>query len=182
MAKTLEKTRKQIAKKRNGTVEALHQKSRDSKRLHRAQVRDDRLEKIAEARRKKTNLSSGKVNRAAFFQEFVREHENKALELDVIQSKISEFVHQHDEEYEAIKKARRPGRPPSTKEDILRMKISALEKEQRDGFYMPDLTLEQNVELLSRWEGSWSYLTNLAWVKVSVTGTVKPSSFPPQGL
>jgi hypothetical protein len=53
MAKTLEKTRKQIAKKRNGTIDALHQKSRDSKRLHRAQVRDERLEKIAEARRKK---------------------------------------------------------------------------------------------------------------------------------
>lgn len=53
MAKTLEKTRKQIAKKRNGTITALHQNSRDSKRLHKAQVRDDRLEKIAEARRKK---------------------------------------------------------------------------------------------------------------------------------
>jgi translation machinery-associated protein 16 len=53
MAKTLEKTRKHIAKKRNGTIDALHSKSRDSKRLHRAQVRDERLEKIAEARRKK---------------------------------------------------------------------------------------------------------------------------------
>lgn len=52
MAKTLEKTRKQIAKKRNGSVEALHGKSRDSKRLHRAQVRDDRLEKIALTRRR----------------------------------------------------------------------------------------------------------------------------------
>ncbi|GAB1317607.1 translation machinery-associated protein 16 [Madurella fahalii] len=179
MAKTLEKTRKQIAKKRNGTVEALHQKSRDSKRLHRAQVRDDRLEKIAEARRKKDQPL---LNRASFFQEFVREHENKPLELGAIQSKISEFVHQHDEEYEEVKRARRPGRPPSTKEDLLRMKIFALEKEHRDGFYMPDLTTEQNVQLLSRWEGSWSYLANLAWVKVSATGTVKPSNFPPQGL
>jgi hypothetical protein len=53
MAKTLEKTRKQISKKRNGNIDALHGKSRDSKRLHRAQVRDDRLEKIAETRRKK---------------------------------------------------------------------------------------------------------------------------------
>jgi hypothetical protein len=52
MAKTLEKTRKQIAKKRNGSIEALHGKSRDSKRLHRAQVRDDRLEKIALTRRR----------------------------------------------------------------------------------------------------------------------------------
>lgn len=53
MARTLEKTRKEIAKKKRGTIEVLHENSRDSKRLRRAQVRDDRLEKIAEARRKK---------------------------------------------------------------------------------------------------------------------------------
>lgn len=53
MAKTLEKTRKQIAKKRNGTIDALHQHSRDSKRLRKAQVRDERLEKIAESKKKR---------------------------------------------------------------------------------------------------------------------------------
>lgn len=47
---------------------------------------------------------------------------------------------------------------------------------------MPDLTTEQNIGLLNRFEGSWSFLTNLAWVKVSAAGNVKPSSFPPQGL
>lgn len=44
------------------------------------------------------------------------------------------FVHQYDEEYEEIKKTRRAGRPASTREDLLKMKISALEKEHRDGF------------------------------------------------
>ncbi|KAL2137141.1 hypothetical protein VTI74DRAFT_8773 [Chaetomium olivicolor] len=179
MAKTLEKTRKQIAKKRNGAIDALHQNSRDSKRLHRAQVRDDRLEKIAEARRKKDQPL---LARAKFFQEFVQQNGNKPLELEAIQAKIHEFVHQHDEEYEEVKKARRPGRPASTREDLLKMKITALEKEYRDGFYLPDLTTEANVMLLSRFEGSWSYLTNLTWVKVSSSGNVKPSSFPPQGL
>jgi translation machinery-associated protein 16 len=53
MAKTLEKARKAIAKKRNGNIEALHGKSRDSRRLHAAQIRDDRLDKIAETRRKR---------------------------------------------------------------------------------------------------------------------------------
>ncbi len=52
MAQTLAKTRKQIAKKRHGNIGALHQSSRDSKRLHKAQVRDERLEKLAAARRK----------------------------------------------------------------------------------------------------------------------------------
>jgi translation machinery-associated protein 16 len=33
-----------------------------------------------------------------------------------------------------LKKERRPGRPASTREDILRMKIAADETEYRDGF------------------------------------------------
>jgi translation machinery-associated protein 16 len=44
---------------------------------------------------------------------------------------------------------------------------------------MPDLTIEKNVQLLERWEGEWAYLTNLTWVKVMGSGTVKPASFPP---
>jgi translation machinery-associated protein 16 len=52
MAKTLEKMRKQIAKKKGGTLDVLHQNSRNARRLHKAQVRDERLEKIAETRKK----------------------------------------------------------------------------------------------------------------------------------
>jgi hypothetical protein len=44
------------------------------------------------------------------------------------------FVHQHDEEMSVLKKERRPGRPASTREDILRIKIAADEREHRDGF------------------------------------------------
>lgn len=51
MPKSLEKTRKRIAKKRNGNI-VLHEFSRDTKKLHKAQVRDERLEKLAAARKK----------------------------------------------------------------------------------------------------------------------------------
>lgn len=44
------------------------------------------------------------------------------------------FVHQYDEEYAEAKSTRRPGRPASMKEDLLKMKVTALEKEHRDGF------------------------------------------------
>jgi len=52
MAKTLEKTRKQIAKKKGGSIDALHANSRNAKRLHKAQIRDERLDKLVESRRK----------------------------------------------------------------------------------------------------------------------------------
>ncbi|KAK3942054.1 translation machinery-associated protein 16 [Diplogelasinospora grovesii] len=180
MPKTLEKTRKQIQKKHGGTMGALHSKSRDSRRLHLAQVRDDRLEKIAGARKKNAQPLLGRVR---FFQEFVQENGLKALDLETVQSKIHEFVHQYDEEYESKKATRRPGRPASTREDQLKVKIFALEKEYKDhGFFMPDLSTEANVQLLDRWDGrTWAYLTNLTWVTISSAGAVKGSSFPPQG-
>jgi hypothetical protein len=51
MPKSLEKTRKKIAKKK-GNITALHENSRDSQRLRRAQMRDDKLVKVASLRRK----------------------------------------------------------------------------------------------------------------------------------
>lgn len=53
MPSSLQKTRKQIAKKRSGEVNALHARSRDSVRLHKASARDLRLEKLAASRNKK---------------------------------------------------------------------------------------------------------------------------------
>jgi Protein of unknown function (DUF2962). len=53
MPKTFEKTRKEIAKKKKGNLSTLHEKSRDARKLHKAQVRDERLEKLAEARKKR---------------------------------------------------------------------------------------------------------------------------------
>lgn len=47
---------------------------------------------------------------------------------------VISFVHQYDEEYSEAKKLRRPGRPASVREDLLRMKIEALETEYKNGF------------------------------------------------
>ena len=45
---------------------------------------------------------------------------------------------------------------------------------------MPDLTADKTIEMLNRWEGEWSYLPNLSFVKIAATGDPKPSTFPPQ--
>lgn len=109
MPKTLERTRKAIAKKK-GAIESLHQYSRDSKRLHRAQVRDEKLEKIAAARRKKdqpysknsrTNKKETQatqlifelvVERVAFFQEALSQNGGQPLGTDVIHELIKTYV------------------------------------------------------------------------------------------
>lgn len=47
---------------------------------------------------------------------------------------IFRYVHQYDEELSNLKKARRPGRPASAREDLLKVKITTLEKEHQNGF------------------------------------------------
>ncbi|KAF9873498.1 hypothetical protein CkaCkLH20_08957 [Colletotrichum karsti] len=179
MPTTLSKTKKQIAKKRNGQVVALHEFSRDSKRLHKASVRDEKLEKLAAARGKK---EAPMLDRAAYFQLAIKEKGTVPLEMATIQDLIHKFVHQHDEEYAEVKKTRRPGRPASAREDLLKLKISTLEEEYKtNGFFLPDLTDASNVNLLDRWEGSWSFLTSVAWVRITSDGNVRKSSFPPKG-
>lgn len=44
---------------------------------------------------------------------------------------------------------------------------------------LPDISKQDNVDLLQRWDGPWAFLSSLSWVRISKTGTVKPSSFPP---
>lgn len=51
MPKSLEKTRKKISKKK-GAITALHENSRDSQRLRRAEMRDDKLARVARGRKK----------------------------------------------------------------------------------------------------------------------------------
>jgi len=177
MPKSLEKTRKKIAKKK-GNITALHENSRDSQRLRRAQMRDDKLVKVASSRRRSDQPL---IERAAYFQEAIRTHNGKPLEMDTILTLIEAFVHQHDEEFNALKKERRAGRPASTREDLLRMKIAADEKEQENGFYLPDLTDADNAVFLNKWEGAWSYLATLKWVRISSNGQVQKARFPPKG-
>jgi translation machinery-associated protein 16 len=53
MPKSLPKTRKQITKKKGASaLDSLHANSRDSQRLRRAAMRDDKLAKLATAKRK----------------------------------------------------------------------------------------------------------------------------------
>ena len=53
MPSSFEKTRKKIQKKRHGSIDALHVLSRDTKRLHAANARDERLDKLAVSRGKR---------------------------------------------------------------------------------------------------------------------------------
>lgn len=179
MVSTLDKTRKQISKKRNGVINSLHEKSRDSLRLHKASVRDQRLDKLAIARSKKEQPI---VDRVAYFKEAVEDKGGEPLMLETVQELVQLFIQKYDQEYVALKKSRRPGRPPSAREDILKIKIAALQVEYTQGFSLPDVMSASSVEILNGWEGSWSQLTTIPWIKVTASGQVRPADFPTKGI
>ncbi|KAL1891173.1 translation machinery-associated protein 16 [Sporothrix stenoceras] len=175
MQRSLEKTRKQIVKKK-GPMGTVHEGSRDSRRLRKALARDGRLGRLATSRKVHEQPF---VDRAGFFQDSARETGIEVFDAEQFLAAVKSFVHQHDEEMDELKRARRPGRPASTREDALKVKIASLEKEFQNGFLVPDLTSKDNVSALERWEGSWSQLNSLSWVRITEAGAVRSATFPP---
>ncbi|CEJ91871.1 hypothetical protein VHEMI07558 [[Torrubiella] hemipterigena] len=151
----------------------------DSKKLHKAGIRDVRLEKLASARNKREQPIAERV---AYFQDGLQEREADSLDLATVQMLITQFVNQYDEEYDEVKKARRPGRPASVREDLLKMKIAALNEEYEKGFVIPDVMDIDNAKKLNAWEGSWAYLATIPWIKVFSSGKVVPTDFPTKGI
>ena len=68
------------------------------------------------------------------FQNAIRMNDGKEMTMDQIKPLIEEFVMQDHEEYAKVKSERRAGRPASTREDVLRIKIAKNEKEYENGF------------------------------------------------
>jgi translation machinery-associated protein 16 len=46
---------------------------------------------------------------------------------------------------------------------------------------LPDLTDANNCMFLDRWEGTWSYLSTLKWVRITKAGVMQSAKFPPKG-
>lgn len=179
MANTLAKTRKQIAKKRGANNLVLHEKSRNTLRLHKAHVRDQRLEKLASARNKKEQPIADRV---AYFQVNIKEKGGEPIDIATVQELIEGYIAFAEEEYSEAKKERRPGRPASAKEDLMKMRLETLQKEHQQGFSLPEVTTSEGVAALLLWEGNWSYLSNIPWIKVTKSGELRQSEFPSKGL
>lgn len=76
---------------------------------------------------------------------------------------------------------RRPGRPASAREDLLKHRISVERREYDVGFWVPDLRDAANLKLLKEWNGEWTSLGTMKYVRLAKDGTLHDSSFPPKG-
>lgn len=177
MPSKLSKVQKQVTKKKGSKINSLHENSRDALRLRKASVRDERVSKLS-ALKQKTNIKW--LDRVAFFQTQLPDTLHP-LELSAIQSQIQTFVDRNDEEVSQLKSERRAGRPASTRQVILEQHVDAERKEYESGFWLPNLQDEETLIKLEAWNGDWSSLANLRYLRINAAGDVKESSFPPRG-
>ena len=91
------------------------------------------------------------------------------------------YIRSQDEELDILQRNKRAGRPPSARETIIRQFKSAVEKEFESGLWMPDLLRSQNLNVLLKWNGEWTSLVTLEYVRVTRSGDLIESAFPPKG-
>jgi translation machinery-associated protein 16 len=81
--------------------------------------------------------------------------------------KLTSFISRDQEEVDNLQKERRPGRPASSRQDQLTIKIEKEQKEFKTGFLVPDLSDLKTVERLKLWNGDQGGLNVLKFVRVA---------------
>ncbi|KAK2802527.1 hypothetical protein FQN50_007333 [Emmonsiellopsis sp. PD_5] len=177
MPRNLYKVQKQISKKR-GKVDSLHENSRDAKKLRRAGGREDKLARAATATTKGRQLFVDRVN---FCKEAIQDPPTPLSDEDVVQL-ITRFISRNEPELQQLQSERRPGRPPAKREEVLRERIEAENKEFGSGFWVPEMGETDNLKKLAAWNGEWSAMSTIGFVRVTREGVKQKSIFPPKGL
>lgn len=121
------------------------------------------------------------VLRTKSFQSYTTEHESP-LTVSDIQHMIEDYLGRDDEELATLKAERRPGRPPNTRETLLKQAQATEQGEYASGFWVPDLDDFDNLKKLKDWNGQWSSLATLKFARIAKDGNKRESSFPPKGL
>lgn len=91
------------------------------------------------------------------------------------------YLARNDELLATLKAERRPGRPASTKQTQLEQAQEVDSKEYESGYWIPNVQNEVTVAKLAEWKGQWSGLGQLTFVRVSKSGKIRESAFPPTG-
>lgn len=178
MVKAFHKVQKQISKKRGGRLNSLHENSRDSRRLRTAGAREDKITKLL-ATASRANRTY--VDRVAFFQAAV-EGTSAPIGEEELRVLTARYIARDDEELAGLRTQRRSGRPSSSQEDQIRHRIEMEENEFKSGFWIPDLRDDEGVRKLRAWNGNWSSLNTLKFVRISRESGIRASTFPPKGL
>ncbi|KAI1986823.1 translation machinery-associated protein 16 [Ophidiomyces ophidiicola] len=174
MAKNLQKVQKQISKKR-GALDALHANSRDSRRLRRASAREIKLARVAAEHVTGRQIY---LDRVSFFKSYITEITIPLSDNDMSQL-IDKYLARYTSELTQLRQERRRGRPPSRREGVLSQQEVVEAREFSTGFWLPDLGSVDNLRKLKAWNGDWSAMSNLDFLRLRTDGSKQRSMFPP---
>lgn len=91
-------------------------------------------------------------------------------------------INRDADELAQLQQERRKGRPPTRREEALKQRTQTEEKEFKTGFWMPDLSDKDVLLALKNWNGEWSGLSPMTFVRLTQDGVKQTSSFPPKGM
>ncbi|KAJ5161096.1 hypothetical protein N7492_006488 [Penicillium capsulatum] len=177
MPRTLQKVHKHISKKR-GVVNSLHENSRDAQRLRRAGARDDRLTRHAAISLK---ARQPYVERLQYFHDAVQPITEPLSDAELADL-VLKCINRDSEEIAQLQQERRKGRPPTRREEALKERTNTEEKEFKTGFWLPDLGDADVLAVLKHWNGDWSGLSSMKFIRLLQDGAKQTSSFPPKGM
>lgn len=160
LAKSLTKVSKKIA----GSSLTLHAKGRKFKQLGRATERE------AKIRAKKQRHMDQKNHELLFYlhiQESIKDSPDETFSLNELREIVREWVCRDDEELAEIDKNRRPGRPLTGKQQLLKEKRKHDEHLFETGIRTPDIRDKDTVTYVKNWNGNAGAST--AWKFTLVT-------------
>ena len=94
----------------------------------------------------------------------------------------SRCINRDEEEIAQLQQERRKGRPPSRREEALKQRTEAEDKEFKTGFWLPDLSDGDVLLALKHWNGHWSGLSMMKFIRLLKDGGKQASTFPPKGM
>jgi translation machinery-associated protein 16 len=92
------------------------------------------------------------------------------------------YIKRDQDEIDQLQAERRPGRPASSRQDLLTQAQQTEQKEYESGFWVPDVQDELNLNVLREWSGNWGAMNQLKYSRVAKDGTVKDALFPPHNM
>ncbi|CAK7892596.1 hypothetical protein CAAN1_01S10792 [[Candida] anglica] len=170
IAHSLNKVSKSISKSKG----SLHIKGRKFKQLNRATLRD---QKLNDRKLKAKDIRDKGLLSVKFLQEAIRNRpERDVFTLDDMKLFIEGYISRYDEELETLRHDRRPGRPATSRQQILEEKVKHERQIYETGFKIPDLSNKDTVEKLRLWTGSSGGTTVMKFVHISKDMTVLPTA------
>lgn len=137
-------------KKIKGKKEQAHPNSRKSHQIQRAALRDERITAQGITKQKEQMKW---INRYGFFKVITTTNPGAVYSEPEVRSLIETYLGRNDSELQSLVETRRPGRPKSTRQDLLERTKELERSEYESGFKVPVMDDVLNLEELRHWKG-----------------------------